>query len=172
MLVSSFFRNVKGFSVVVCSVRNLSTTVSVGHSCFSKSIASAESRVWRRCTRGVFTITRAMAAKAMADHSEPEVNTNSDGGYDFEELLRNIRKKTDEKREKLRDKVKRDENSLMSIEELTTFLQVENAQDVCVIKVPPEKQYVDYMVICSGSSTRHIRKMAMELASEVCTACS
>ena len=169
MFVSSFFiRNVKGFSIV--PVRNLYTTVLVGHSCFNKSIGSAESRMWR-CTfrRGVCTTTtRAMAAKAMADEPD-QPNTNSDEGYDFEELLRNIRKKTAEKREKLRDKVKRDENSLMSIEELTAFLQVENAQDVCVIKIHPEKQYVDYMVICSGHSTRHIRKMATELASEVCS---
>ncbi|XP_062394015.1 mitochondrial assembly of ribosomal large subunit protein 1 isoform X2 [Sardina pilchardus] len=43
---------------------------------------------------------------------------------------------------------------------LVTLLRQENAQDVCVIRVPPEMKYAEYFVVVSGSSTRHLRAMA------------
>ena len=58
--------------------------------------------------------------------------------------------------------------SLWSVEhELVEFLRRENARDICVIKVPPEREYVDYFVVCGGLGTRHIRTMADNLAAEV-----
>ena len=95
------------------------------------------------------------------------VDDQRNNGYSFEELLQNIREKSSERRRKVHARAKRDVLSLMTINELTEFLKTENAIDVSVIGVSPEKCYVDYMVICSGSSTRHIRRMAGALASKV-----
>ncbi|XP_053322584.1 mitochondrial assembly of ribosomal large subunit protein 1 [Spea bombifrons] len=43
---------------------------------------------------------------------------------------------------------------------LVSLLREENAKDMCVIKLPPEMKYVDYFVVVSGTSTRHIQAMA------------
>ena len=58
-------------------------------------------------------------------------------------------------------------NAPMDIEELVQFLRDENASDVCVIRVPPHLDYVDYFVVCSGFGGRHLRRMAGGLATEV-----
>ena len=55
----------------------------------------------------------------------------------------------------------------MDIEELVQFLRDENASDICVIRVPPHLDYVDYFVVCSGFGGRHLRRMAGGLAAEV-----
>ena len=90
--------------------------------------------------------------------------------YNFEDLLENIHKKQAKREEEqLRKAKKRGVADLMSIEELVEFLKLENAQDVCVIHVSPDKQYVDYLVTCTGVSTRHIKRMADALATEVKT---
>ena len=88
--------------------------------------------------------------------------------YNFEDLLQKIhRKQAKREEEQLRKVKKRGVADLMSIEELVEFLKLENAEDVCVIRVSPDKQYVDYLVTCTGVSTRHIRRMADALAIEV-----
>ncbi len=58
----------------------------------------------------------------------------------------------------------------MDIEELVQFLRDENASDICVIRVPPHLDYVDYFVVCSGFGGRHLRRMADGLVAEVCMA--
>ena len=58
-------------------------------------------------------------------------------------------------------------SSPMEIGELVDFLRGENAQDVCVIRVAPEREYVSYFITCSGMGTRHIRAMAENLVAEV-----
>lgn len=58
-------------------------------------------------------------------------------------------------------------SSPMSIDELVSFLKEEGAVDLCVIKLPPEMQYVNYFVTCSGMGTRHIGRIADSLAAEV-----
>ncbi len=58
-------------------------------------------------------------------------------------------------------------SSPMTIEEVVTFLKEERAVDVCVLHVPPEMEYVDYFVTCSGMGTRHIGRIADNLAAEV-----
>ena len=55
----------------------------------------------------------------------------------------------------------------MDIEELVQFLRDENASDICVIRVPPHLDYVDFFVVCSGFGGRHLRRMAGGLAAEV-----
>ena len=100
------------------------------------------------------------------DQSEHVAN-NEFEGYDLEKLLHNIRQKASDRHLEVHHKTERDVHSLMTIGELANFLEAENAKDICVISVSPEKRYVDYLVVCSGSSTRHIRRMADALASEV-----
>jgi len=57
-----------------------------------------------------------------------------------------------------------DENGFMNIQDLVDFLKKENAMDICVIKTGGIRQnYVDYFVVVSGVSTRHIRAMAKNL---------
>ena len=56
----------------------------------------------------------------------------------------------------------------MDIEELVEFLRDENASDICVIRVPPYLDYVDYFVVCNGFGARHLRRMADGLVAEVC----
>jgi len=57
-----------------------------------------------------------------------------------------------------------DENGFMNIQDLVDFLKKENAIDICVIKTGGIRQnYVDYFVVVSGVSTRHIRAMAKNL---------
>lgn len=43
------------------------------------------------------------------------------------------------------------------LEELLTVLREENAQDICVINIPPEVNLTDHMVIVSAISLRHLR---------------
>ena len=57
-----------------------------------------------------------------------------------------------------------DENGFMNIQDLVDFLKKESAIDICVIKTGGIRQnYVDYFVVVSGVSTRHIRAMAKNL---------
>ncbi len=48
---------------------------------------------------------------------------------------------------------------VFDIDELVEILREENALDIRVIKVPPEKNYVDYFVVVTGRSTRHLSAM-------------
>lgn len=92
--------------------------------------------------------------------------------FNLEELLSSVQKaRLGEIREKdVTPKVEKVQRSTpMSIGELVEFLREENAQDICVINVPPEREYVNYLVTCTGTGTRHIGRMADSLTWEVCT---
>ena len=57
-----------------------------------------------------------------------------------------------------------DEDGFMNIEDLVDFLKRENAMNICVIKTSGDRRsYVDYFVIVSGVSVRHLRAMAKNL---------
>ena len=59
---------------------------------------------------------------------------------------------------------KLDENGYLKIQDLVDFLKKESAIDICVIKTSGiRRSYVDYFVVVSGVSTRHIRAMAKNL---------
>ncbi|KAL4646880.1 mitochondrial assembly of ribosomal large subunit protein 1 [Arapaima gigas] len=47
-----------------------------------------------------------------------------------------------------------------TLDVVVALLRQENAADVCVINVPTEMKYVDYFIVVSGSSTRHLVAMA------------
>ena len=108
--------------------------------------------------------------------SQPEESMHGDSkteeDYSLEKLLRNVQKaRLRENREQDKTvtvkstKVQR--STSMSISELVKFLQEENAKEICVIRVPPEREYVNYLVTCAGTGTRHIGRMADSLAWEV-----
>ena len=56
------------------------------------------------------------------------------------------------------------EDDYMDIHDLVDFLKRESAMDICVIKTGGDRRsYVDYFVVVSGVSTRHLRAMAKNL---------
>ncbi|XP_068719857.1 uncharacterized protein [Montipora capricornis] len=56
------------------------------------------------------------------------------------------------------------EDGYMNIQDLVDFLKRENAMDICVIRTTGDKRnYVDYFVVVSGVSSRHLRAMAKNL---------
>lgn len=59
--------------------------------------------------------------------------------------------------------LKRGTTGVFDLEDLITVLKDEKAIDICVIDVPKSKNYVDYMVIVSGKSARHIKSMAQNI---------
>lgn len=48
-----------------------------------------------------------------------------------------------------------------NIDVMVSLLRQENAVDICVIKVPEDVKYTDYFIVVSGSSSRHLRAMAL-----------
>ena len=114
--------------------------------------------------------------------SQQEESTHGDGktalqpaaeeDYSLEKLLRNVQKarlREDREQDKtVTVKSKKVQRSTpMTISELVEFLREENAKEICVIRVPPEREYVNYLVTCAGTGTRHIGRMADSLAWEV-----
>ena len=88
--------------------------------------------------------------------------------YDLDKLLQNIREA--QQTGELAQEVSEDRDSrtsAMSIEELVEFLEEEKGEEVCVIRVPPERGYVKYFVTCVGVGGRHLQRMADNLAAEV-----
>ena len=120
--------------------------------------------------------------RGKANSEASDWGTKTVTGYSFDELLDRIaaaQLHRDERifqsqppagdpqrRNRHRDR-SQERRTLDNIDELVDFLTEENARDVCVIRVPPEREYVEYFVVCSGLGTRHIHTMAENLAAEV-----
>ncbi|XP_018792175.1 PREDICTED: uncharacterized protein LOC108970914 isoform X2 [Bactrocera latifrons] len=51
-------------------------------------------------------------------------------------------------------------HGVYDVEDLVDVLRKENAEDVFVCSVPKDLNYVDYMVVCSGRSYRHMLAIA------------
>uniref|UniRef100_A0A034W626 Mitochondrial assembly of ribosomal large subunit protein 1 n=1 Tax=Bactrocera dorsalis TaxID=27457 RepID=A0A034W626_BACDO len=51
-------------------------------------------------------------------------------------------------------------HGVYDVEDLVDVLRKENAEDVFVCSVPKDLKYVDYMVVCSGRSYRHMLAIA------------
>lgn len=49
---------------------------------------------------------------------------------------------------------------MFDIEDLVRLLRLENCLDICVIAVPPDLEYVDYMVVVTCMSRRHLKAVA------------
>ena len=52
------------------------------------------------------------------------------------------------------------ENGVFDIEDLVELLRCDNADDICVISIASELEFVDHMVIVTGRSIRHITAIA------------
>ncbi|XP_033101374.1 uncharacterized protein LOC117104623 [Anneissia japonica] len=52
---------------------------------------------------------------------------------------------------------------VFNIQEIVDLLKEENVADLCVIQLPKKMRYVDYMVLVTGRSTRHLKAMAQHL---------
>lgn len=48
-----------------------------------------------------------------------------------------------------------------NIDVMVSLLRQENAMDICVIKVPEDIKYTEFFIVVSGTSTRHLRAMAL-----------
>ena len=97
------------------------------------------------------------------DNLKDESNFNS-GFFDEEDAdISNLQKTRSKLRSAFADYTL-DEDGYMNIQDLVEFLRRESAIDICVIKTRGNRQtYVDYFVVVSGVSTRHIRAMAKNL---------
>ena len=82
--------------------------------------------------------------------------------YDLQKLLHNIQKSREKAKRPVIERV-----TMMSVEELVDFLREKNAKDICVMELPSELDYVQYLVICSALGTGHLGRMANSLESEV-----
>ena len=114
-----------------------------------------------------------VTSTAPESHNAPE---NILVGHSFEELLDRIAQSQLQKDEQVTEISLHEESkkhskprrtSLMNIHELVEFLRQENAKDICVLRIPPEMEYVEYFIVCGGLGTRHIHSMAENLALEV-----
>lgn len=56
--------------------------------------------------------------------------------------------------------LKHGKHGVYDVEDLVDVLRKENAEDVFVCSVPKDLKYVDYMVVCSGRSYRHMLAIA------------
>lgn len=83
--------------------------------------------------------------------------------YNLQTLLYNIQKSRVEKETVTKEK----RTAMMSVEELVQFLQEHNAEDVFVVQLPRDLDYVEYFIICTGTGRRHIGRMADSVVSEV-----
>ncbi|XP_067646202.1 uncharacterized protein [Eurosta solidaginis] len=61
----------------------------------------------------------------------------------------------------------RGKHGIFDIEDLVDVLRKESAEDVFVCSVPKELKYIDYMVVCSGRSYRHMLAIA-EFVRRIC----
>ncbi|XP_029602581.1 mitochondrial assembly of ribosomal large subunit protein 1-like [Salmo trutta] len=59
------------------------------------------------------------------------------------------------------DSSQRNPQEDFNMDVLVSLLRQENAADICVIKVPEDIKYTDYFIVVSGSSSRHLRAMAL-----------
>ena len=127
-------------------------------------------------TRDSLPVANKGAADLDKTNSEALVSEReSVAGYSFDELLdriaaaklrRDERIFHDQPAEVPQRRKRHLHRTLDNMDELVQFLREENGRDICVIRVPPEREYVEYFVVCSGLGTRHIHTMADNLAAE------
>ena len=107
------------------------------------------------------------------------VDTDSDVIYDIDEEREILRRAHEEGKELEVDKRKktspaekykylgrtRGERGVFEIEEIVELLSNERIEDVVVIRIPEERKYVDFMVIGTANSDRHLRTVASLIVS-------
>jgi len=102
------------------------------------------------------------------------VDSDSEIIYDIDEereLLRQAYLKGEITKENIKQKPSRSqiyqhmsrtrgEKGVFEISEIVDVLTNEKISDIAVIRIPPQKQYADFMVIGTGRNTRHLRSVA------------
>ncbi|XP_031561445.1 uncharacterized protein LOC116297368 isoform X2 [Actinia tenebrosa] len=94
----------------------------------------------------------------------PDESTQEKEKYDFED--ENIVYKDSKKSKRMfgRHEYEFDTNGYLSVDDVVKFLRQEAAFDICVIESSGAKRaYVDYFIVVSGVSNRHIRAMSKNL---------
>ena len=82
-------------------------------------------------------------------------------------LAKNLENDQKEKNIKIKTLIP-ESDGYVSIHDLVKFLLQEGAIDLCVIATSGKrKAYVDYFVVVSGASSRHLRAMAKNLEYQV-----
>ena len=87
--------------------------------------------------------------------------------HDKSDMLNELDDSSKKKPLQLSNAINRD---YMNIEDVTQTLNENMCEDVCVIKIDANKtkfHYVDYFVIVSGRSVRHLKSMAFEICAKV-----
>jgi len=51
-------------------------------------------------------------------------------------------------------------HGVFDIEEIVDVLRRENLENICVVSLPPSTKYVDYIVVVTGKSKRHMTAVA------------
>ncbi|XP_078344252.1 uncharacterized protein LOC144629882 [Oculina patagonica] len=172
---SALFRQARTLSSITASlcVRICSSGLLKNHGvtqsrepCVIKVFDKLEKRSFQLCYRGLNTTNCRKSTGESGDNLKDESANVSDfnSGF-FDEKDGEIL--SIQPRSKVRSAVAEytfDEDGYMNIQDLVDFLKKESAVDICVIKTSGIRQnYVDYFVVVSGVSTRHIRAMAKNL---------
>lgn len=133
--------------------------------CVVKIFDKLEKRSFQLCYRGLNTTSCRKSTGESGDNLKDESANVSDFNSGFDEEDGEIL--SVQRRSKFHSAVAEytfDEDGYMNIQDLVDFLKKESAVDICVIKTSGIRQnYVDYFVVVSGVSTRHIRAMAKNL---------
>lgn len=81
--------------------------------------------------------------------------------YDFDEEQKRLQEGIETKEEHEEELfLERGVTGVFDVEELIDLLREENAKDIVVIKVPREMKYVNYFVIVTSKSQRHINALS------------
>ena len=127
----------------------------------------------RFCGRACTVRANEFRCRGYCSYSSSNKEGESRGSdHDILKLLENIKKQktlqniAKEEEERLSLDIKQ-RTAPFTINELVQFLRKHNLEDICVIKIPPSRNYAQYFVTCTGTGSRHIRRMADLLAAEV-----
>ncbi|KAM9724401.1 mitochondrial assembly of ribosomal large subunit protein 1 [Menidia menidia] len=83
------------------------------------------------------------------------------GGSTHSESKDRLEEESYEKDDNSRKGQSQRSSETFNLEVLVSLLRQENAVDICVIKVPDNIKYLEYFLVVSGISTRHLRAMAL-----------
>ncbi|NP_001290922.1 mitochondrial assembly of ribosomal large subunit protein 1 [Esox lucius] len=114
-----------------------------GYTCLSSQQSFLHLSTFQNCM-GRYFFSELHRKDTISQWNSTEKSRTQQDGYEIE---------SDSSHRKLQEK--------FNIDVLVSLLRQENAADICVIKVPEDIQYADYFIVVSGSSTRHLRAMAL-----------
>ncbi|PSN37790.1 hypothetical protein C0J52_13364 [Blattella germanica] len=107
------------------------------------------------------TITSTIASKykVFRDADAPVILDVDEERMKYRETVKN--KKEDQREEEFSGlNLERGIRGVYDIEDLVNLLKKERAEDLSVISIPSDINYVDYIVIVTGKSTRHMSALA------------